>query len=88
MATLLKVLNNLADIKSAGGLHMVSELRGSLSAAVRAFVDGMSIGDLDVEPSENKAPDLPTASGRVYANGGASASIIAGLSRFVGGIFR
>jgi len=27
MATLLKVLNNLADIKSAGGLHFASELR-------------------------------------------------------------
>jgi hypothetical protein len=27
MATLLKVLNNLADIKSAGVLHLVSELR-------------------------------------------------------------
>jgi hypothetical protein len=29
MATLLKVLNNLADIKSAGVLHFASELRGS-----------------------------------------------------------
>jgi IS5 family transposase len=28
MATLLKVLNNLADIKSAGVLHFASELRG------------------------------------------------------------
>jgi hypothetical protein len=27
MATLLKVLNNLADIKSAGVLHFASELR-------------------------------------------------------------
>jgi hypothetical protein len=27
MATLLKVLNNLADIKSAGVLHLASELR-------------------------------------------------------------
>ena len=27
MATLLKVLNNLADIKSAGGVDVVSELR-------------------------------------------------------------
>jgi len=28
MATLLEVLSNLADIKSAGVLHFVSELRG------------------------------------------------------------
>jgi hypothetical protein len=28
MATLLKVLNNLADIRSAGVLHFTSELRG------------------------------------------------------------
>jgi hypothetical protein len=48
----------------------------------------MSIGVLDVEPSENEALDLPTASGRVYANGGVSASISARLSRFVGGIFQ
>ena len=32
MATLLKVLNNLADIKSAGVLHFASELRPSPSA--------------------------------------------------------
>jgi hypothetical protein len=30
MATLLKVLNNLADIKSAGVLHFASELRVAL----------------------------------------------------------
>jgi hypothetical protein len=30
MATLLKVLNNLADIKSAGVLHFASELRGEV----------------------------------------------------------
>ncbi len=65
--------------------------RGSLSAAVceaHASLDGMSIGVFNVEPSENKPPDLPTASGRVYANGGVSASITAGRSRFVGGIFQ
>jgi hypothetical protein len=32
MATLLKVLNNLADIKSAGVLHFASELRGAWRA--------------------------------------------------------
>jgi hypothetical protein len=30
MATLLKVLNNLADIKSAGVLHFASELRAAI----------------------------------------------------------
>jgi len=30
MATLLKILNNLADIKSAGVLHFASELSGGL----------------------------------------------------------
>jgi hypothetical protein len=35
MATLLKVLNNLADIKSAGVLHLASELR---AAARRDFL--------------------------------------------------
>src|ERR1700722_7762541 len=32
MATLLKVLNNLADIKSAGGLHFASEPRDGVPA--------------------------------------------------------
>jgi hypothetical protein len=33
MATLLKVLNNLADIKSAGVLHFASELKGATAAS-------------------------------------------------------
>ena len=39
MATLLKVLNNLADIKSAGVLHFASELRNGVrvSCEVRVF---------------------------------------------------
>jgi len=36
MATLLKVLNNLADIKSAGVLHFASELRHSSTGATLA----------------------------------------------------
>jgi hypothetical protein len=34
MATLLKVLNNLADIKSAGVLHFASELRGAVTRSL------------------------------------------------------
>ena len=34
MATLLKVLNNLADIKSVGVLHFASELRPQDSLAL------------------------------------------------------
>ena len=43
MATLLKVLNNLADIKSAGVLHFASELRGALTHCSK-------INDLEGEP--------------------------------------
>src|SRR5271167_3784506 len=38
MATLLKVLNNLADTKSAGVLRFASELRGSYPSERISFV--------------------------------------------------
>jgi hypothetical protein len=42
MATLLKVLNNLADIKSAGVLHFASELRLERSCGVFLNVERAS----------------------------------------------
>src|SRR5271165_5703057 len=41
MATLLKVLNNLADIKSAGVLHFASELRVARVDGVLDVADQM-----------------------------------------------
>jgi hypothetical protein len=39
MATLLKVLNNLADIKSAGGVALASELRPSSTRCTSTRAD-------------------------------------------------
>jgi hypothetical protein len=46
MATLLKVLNNLADIKSAGVLHFASELRlGCKFVASKAGVEVSAVSE-------------------------------------------
>src|SRR5271157_6462593 len=44
MATLLKVLNNLADIKSAGVLHFASELRTVRTGRFAPFAPPMRNG--------------------------------------------
>jgi hypothetical protein len=54
MATLLKVLNNLADIKSAGGVALRVRTQGSGSRMIVAEelnrMPGRSYGDMDLPP--------------------------------------
>ena len=58
MATLLKVLNNLADIKSAGVLHFASELRGIVSSVMAAVA---SANEREGLASATKSYAIPNA---------------------------
>jgi len=70
MATLLKVLNNLADIKSAGVLHFASELR-RIEARQRFVRDELGIPIRDsILPLSSTPLCLPPfwlAAGRLLA---------------------
>jgi hypothetical protein len=57
MATLLKVLNNLADIKSAGVLHFASELR--LARLQAEIANGMYKKPIELLAKEIHYDPLP-----------------------------
>jgi hypothetical protein len=66
MATLLKVLNNLADIKSAGVLHFASELRANSSRGH----SGIKVARFDrlLDRPGSRAVDVPPKRGYCSLN--------------------
>jgi hypothetical protein len=69
MATLLKVLNNLADIKSAGVLHFASELRGCCFAGLQGRNGGVRQRIRHGRAHLLRRPTAPTQSWRDLRRG-------------------
>ena len=72
MATLLKVLNNLADIKSAGGVALRVRTQGGKRCSDRAFLDHVRAGkfrfliwDRHVNMFDHKLEPKPSVARRV-----------------------
>src|SRR5271167_3956070 len=65
MATLLKVLNNLADIKSAGVLHFASELRVGSIRSLRCVLGRARVSSSSA-PASRTATDTGICSVTVF----------------------